>query len=193
MAKIHPMKQISAARFATGKQRTVIIGHHALRRRLSNAFIGKHAEVPRDDYVHWIRTTAHLQQPPDHLIKTEVPLDSPPLRLKIDLENLVPIEQVHAARDEGEVVAAAGDGELSNENAFWVPAVKEIYSQLSSNLTLKVDSRLETYTSTPSPLPQAEYTLPAVSVWMPSGMPLLAYAKSCLLCSLLPSSVMSKR
>lgn len=41
-----------------------------------------------------------------YLIKTKVPLNGPAFRLNVDLEDLVAIEEVHATRNEGKVVAA---------------------------------------------------------------------------------------
>ena len=46
--------------------------------------------------------------------QTEVTPDFPALRLEGNLENLVRIENVHAARDEGKVVATTRDSELSD-------------------------------------------------------------------------------
>lgn len=48
--------------------------------------------------------------------QTEVSPDFPTLRLERNLEKLVPIEDVHAARDEGKVVAATRDSELSDQH-----------------------------------------------------------------------------
>jgi hypothetical protein len=50
------------------------------------------------------------------LSQTKVTPDLPALRLERYLENLVPIEDVHAPRDEGEIVAATRDSELPDQN-----------------------------------------------------------------------------
>jgi hypothetical protein len=55
--------------------------------------------------------------------KAEVALDNPALSLDSNLEQLIGVENVHATGDEGEVVAAAGNGELADEDAGGVPAV----------------------------------------------------------------------
>jgi hypothetical protein len=57
--------------------------------------------------------------------KSEIALDNPALSLDSNLEQLVRVENVHSTGHEGEVVAAAGNGELADEDARGVPAVVE--------------------------------------------------------------------
>ena len=58
-------------------------------------------------------------------MKSKVPLNNPTLSLESNLEQLVRVEDVHSTGDESEVVAAAGNGELADEDAGGVPAVVE--------------------------------------------------------------------
>ena len=53
--------------------------------------------------------------------QTKVTPDFPTLRLERDLEKLVPVENVHTARNEGKVVAAARDSEFPDQSAGGVP------------------------------------------------------------------------
>jgi hypothetical protein len=83
--------------------------------------------------------------------KAEVALDNPALSLDSNLEQLIGVENVHATGDEGEVVAAAGNGELADEDAGGVPAVERVNSDVCS-----MEDSGSTYTLIPSPPPHAE-------------------------------------
>jgi hypothetical protein len=54
--------------------------------------------------------------------KPKVPPNNPALSLDSNLKQLVRVENVHSTRDESEVVAAARNGELADEDARGVPA-----------------------------------------------------------------------
>ena len=56
--------------------------------------------------------------------QTKVTPNLPTLRLKRNLEKLVPVENVHSTRNEGKVVAAARDGELSDQSAGRIPTAR---------------------------------------------------------------------
>ena len=56
-------------------------------------------------------------------MKAKVTLDNPALSLESNLEQLVRVEDVHSTGDESEVVAAARNGELADEDARGVPSV----------------------------------------------------------------------
>ena len=55
----------------------------------------------------------HISSP----IQPKVTPNSPALCFERDLEDLVPVEHVHSARNEGKIVAATRDSELPNQNA----------------------------------------------------------------------------
>jgi hypothetical protein len=55
----------------------------------------------------------------------KIPPNNPPLSLDSNLEQLVRIKNVHATRHESEVVAAARNGELADEDARRVPPIIE--------------------------------------------------------------------
>jgi len=62
-------------------------------------------------YISWLSSILSIP------VQPKVTPNSPALRLKRDLEELIPIEKVHATRNEGEIVAATRNSELSNQDA----------------------------------------------------------------------------
>ena len=83
--------------------------------------------------------------------KAEIAPNNPALSLDGNLEQLVRVENVQSAGDEGEVVAAARNGELADEDAGGVPAVERV----NLDVCFMEDSG-STYTLIPSPPPHAE-------------------------------------
>jgi hypothetical protein len=62
-------------------------------------------------YISWLSSILSTT------VQPKVTPNSPALCLKRDLENLIPVEQIHAARDESKVVAATRNSELSDQHA----------------------------------------------------------------------------